>query len=315
MAIAVVATAFGGPEALQVVETSLAAPAEGQVLLEVRAAGTNPIDYKRYSGAYGTDGSQLPMRLGYEAAGVVVELGGGAEGPDGVVRVGQEVVAYPIDGAYASQVLVPASAVVHKPSNLSFEEASGLMLAGTTAVHALSATRVGAGSTVLVHGAAGGVGRMVVQLAHHAGAQVVGTASAGHHDDLRRLGAQPVSYGDGLVDRVRSLVPTGIDAAIDTVGTDEALDSSVELVSDRSRIATIAGFARGGALGVQVLGGGPGGDPGTEIRAAARLQLVQLAEEGALGVLVARTYPLSDAGAAHRELASGHTNGKIVLVP
>ena len=211
--------------------------------------------------------------------------------------------------------MVPVSSVVPKPSTLTFEEASGLMLTGSTAVHALKVTGVGAGDTVVVHGASGGVGLMAVQLAVDAGARVIATAGESRHDYLRTLGAEPVAYGNGLIERIRALAPGGVDAAIDAAGTDEALDTSIALVADRNRITTIAGFQRGFELGIKVLGGVPGGDPGTEVRAAARLELVRLAEAGKLKVLVAATYPLAEAAAAHRALASGHTHGKIVLVP
>ena len=149
MTRAVVATAFGGPEVLAVIETPIRPPGPGEVLISVRAAGTNPIDYKVYSGVMGQDPARLPMRLGSEAAGVVTEVGDGAEGPSGRVAVGDEVIAYRIAGAYAADVTVPAVSVLPKPSTLSFEEASGLMLTGVTAAHALAVTRVGAGDTVL----------------------------------------------------------------------------------------------------------------------------------------------------------------------
>lgn len=314
MTIAVVATAYGGPEVLSVIEEEVAAPVAGQVLLDVRAAGTNPYDYKSYSGAYGSDPSKLPLRLGAEVAGVVAAVGEGAEGPSGPVSLGEEVVAYPIQGGYAERVVVPASSVLKKPATLSFEEAAGLLLTGCTAVHALTVTAVGAGDTVVVHGAAGGVGLMAVQLAVHAGARVIATASEESHGYLRELGAEPVNYGDGLVERIRAISGGKIDAAIDTVGADEALDASLALVADRQRIVTIAAFKRGGELGIKVIGAGPGADPGTEIRAAARLKLVRLAEEGLLKVKLAATFPLAEAASAHRELMSGHTHGKIVLI-
>jgi NADPH2:quinone reductase len=312
---AIVATGFGGPEVLSVIETPLGAPGPGEVLIEVRAAGTNPVDYKMYSGAFGRDPAQLPMRLGREAAGVVAAVGDGAEGPAGVIQVGDQVVAFPIAGAYAAAVVVPASSVVPKPSTLSFEQASGLMLTGATAVHALRAVRIGSGDTVLIHGASGGVGLMAVQLAVAAGARAIGTASESGHAYLRELGAEPVAYGAGLLERIRAIAPDGTDAAIDTVGTDEALDVSIALVADRDRIVTIAAFQRGLDMGVKVIGAAPGADPGTEIRAAARLELAQLAEAGNLAVLVAATYPLAKAAEAIRSLAGGHTHGKIVLVP
>jgi NADPH:quinone reductase-like Zn-dependent oxidoreductase len=282
--------------------------------MDVRAAGVNPVDYKMYAGTYGTDPSNLPMRLGYEASGVVRAVGDGAEGPGGALHPGDEVVAYPVHGAYATELVVPASSVLAKPAGLSFEQASGLMLTGVTAVHALRATGVTAGGTIVVHGASGGVGLMVVQLALNAGARVIGTANAANHEFLRQLGAEPVSYGDGLLERIRALAPEGVDAAIDTVGTDEAIDTSLALVADRGRTATVASLKRGTDEGIKVLGM-PGGDLGTELRAAARVDLVRLAEKGRLKVVMAATYPFSQAAAAHRALAAGHTRGKIALVP
>jgi NADPH:quinone reductase-like Zn-dependent oxidoreductase len=316
MTRAAVATAFGGPEVLSVIETPVSPPGPGEVLISVRAAGTNPIDYKLYSGVRGRDPARLPMRLGFEAAGVVTEVADGVLGPGGLIRAGEEVVAYPIAGAYAGDVVVPASSVIPKPSTLSFEEASGMMLTGVTAVHALAVVGpVGAGETVLIHGASGGVGLMVVQLAAAAGARVIGTASESGHALLREFGAEPVTYGAGLEERVRALASRGVDAAVDCAGGDEALDTSLALVADRGRIVTIVASRRAFDSGIKVIGAAPGADPGTEIRAAARLELARLASGGKLRVVVAATYPLADAAAAHRALATGHAHGKIVLLP
>ncbi len=317
MTRAVVATAFGGPEVLSVTETPVSRPGPGEVLISVRAAGTNPIDYKLYSGAMGRDPARLPMRLGFEAAGVVTEVADGTEGPGGPLQAGDEVVAYPISGAYADDVTVPASSVVPRPSALSFEQASGMMLTGATAVHALAAVgQVSAGETVLIHGASGGVGLMAVQLAVAAGARVIGTSSESGHALLREFGAEPVTYGAGLEERVRALASGGVDAAVDTVGGDEALDTSLAfLVADRGRIVTLIASRRAFDSGVKVIGSAPGADPGTEIRAAAQLELARLAEDRKLRVVVAATYPLAETAAAHRALATGHTRGKIVLVP
>ena len=316
MTRAVVATAFGGPEVLSVIETPVARPGPGQVLISVRAAATNPIDYKLYSGAMGRDPARLPMRLGLEAAGVVTVVGDGAEGPAGPVRPGDEVVVYPAAGGYAADVAVPASSVVPKPATLSFEEASGMMVTGVTAVHALAAAgQVGVGETVLIHGASGGVGQIAIQLAAAAGARVIGTASAGGHALVRELGAEPVTYGAGLEERVRALAPDGVDVTVDCVGGDEALDTSLALVADPGRIITLLGSKRAFDAGVKVIGMAPGADPGTEIRDAARLELARIAGEGKLRVVVAAAYPLAEAAEAHRELATGHAHGKIVLVP
>jgi NADPH:quinone reductase len=307
---AVVAAAYGGPDVLSVVEIDVPAPGSGEVAVDVRAAGVNPADWKRYSGAWGDDPAALPLWIGSEAAGEVVDVGPGVED----LEPGTPVIGYRVDGAYAERLVVPRSALVRKPDALSWEQAAGLLLAGATAVHALTATDVGQGETVLVHAAAGGVGSMVVQLARARGARVIGTASAVSHGYLAGLGAEPVAYGPGLAERVRALAPDGIDAAVDAVGTDEAVDVSLELVPDRRRIATLVAVGRARETGIQALGGGPGGDPGTTIREAARHELVALAAAGNLTVHVARTYPLSDVAEAHREIQRGHVRGKLVLV-
>lgn len=169
--------------------------------------GVNPFDHKMYSGAFGTDPANLPMRLGAEAAGVVTAVGADATGPAGPIRIGDEVIAYRAPGAYAAELVVPASAVVPKPAALSWEQAGGLMVTGVTAVHVLEAIGLRENDSVLIHGAAGGVGLLAVQLAVERGATVLGTASPAKHDVLRDLGAIPIAYGPGLADRVRAAAP------------------------------------------------------------------------------------------------------------
>ena len=308
---AVVATAFGGPDVLTLVDLPIRAPGNGEVLLEVRAAAINRADVKFYNGAFGTDPCSLPMRLGLEVSGVVA-----AVGPDvSAVSVGDEVVAQPVNGGYAQRVLVAADDVFPKPPGLSFEQAAGLLMVGGAAAHLVAAAGVGPGDTVLVHGAGGGVGQVVLQLVLAKRARVIGTASPRRHDDLRALGVEPVAYGERLADRVRALAPDGIDAALDTVGTDEAVDVSIELVADRSRIATIAAFDRAPGLGIKLLGNGKGADPGDALRAASRSELLDLARQGMIDVVVDRTYPLADVRAAHEYVLSGHAGGKVVLIP
>ena len=307
----VVATDFGGPEVLAVIDQEVGDPGRDEVRIAVRAAGVNRIDAKVYSGEFGTDRSQLPRRLGSEAAGVVTAVGDGVAG----VAVGEEVIAFRAPGAYASELLAPADAVVAKPPALGWHEAAALMLTGTTAVHVLTATDVGDDDTVLVHGGSGGVGQMAVQLARLRGARVIATADERNHDLLRSLGAEPVAYGDGLVQRIHHLAPEGVDVALDLVGTDEAIDVSLALVADRDRIASIAAFERAPEEGVLLLGNGPGADPGQDIRYAARPELARLAATGDLHVLIAGVFPFDRAAEAHRRVASGHTTGKLVLVP
>jgi NADPH:quinone reductase len=313
---AIVATDFGGPDVLELVEVDLPEPGPREVVLDVRAAGINPIDFKRFSGQgyAGADRSLLPMRVGFEASGVISAVGSDATGPAGPIAVGDEVIAFRIDGAYAERVVIPAATVVPKPPSVGFEPAAGLMLAGVTAVHCLVATSVGEGETCLVHGGSGGVGLFLVQLGVARGARVIATASPRNHAALEALGAVPVAYGDGLLERVRELAPDGVDAAVDAVGTDEALDVSLALVADHARIVTIVVTARSQELGIQGLGGHPKADPGTEIRMRARLELAELAGGGQLE-LVTHVYPLAEASTALAELMKGHTRGKIVLVP
>jgi len=311
----VIAAGYGGPDVLAVVDDPTPEPGPGDVRIEVRAAGVNPIDYKSYSGAFGTDPARLPIRLGAEAAGVVTQAGPGAAGPAGPVAVGDEVIAYRAPGAYAAELVLPAQAVVPKPGTLDWAQASGLMLTGATAWHALAVTDVHAGDTVLIHGAAGGVGVMAVQLAVARGARVLATASPARHAFLRDLGATPVAYGPGLAGRVRAAAPDGVSAALDLVGTDEAMEVSLALVPGRARVVTIAAFAKGLEAGIKVIGGAPGADPGTEIRNAARLDLARLAAEGKLTVFVTQTFPLTEAAAAHRAIMTGHSTGKIALLP
>jgi NADPH:quinone reductase-like Zn-dependent oxidoreductase len=217
--------------------------------------------------------------------------------------------------AYADYVTAPAASISAKPAGLGWAEAGSLMLTGTAAVHALHAAGVGPGDTLLIHGGSGGVGLMGVQLAAARGAMVIATAAERNHALLRELGATPVAYGPGLADRVRAAAPQGISAAVDFAGTDEALDVSLELVADRARIASITGPPRRAEAGIKLLGYGPGQDAGTEIRGAARRDLVERAGSGALRVVVAATFPLADAAKAHAVGMAGHAPGKLVLIP
>ncbi len=315
MSAVVIATAFGGPEVLSIVDQPAGEPGPGEARIQVRAAGVNPVDWKVYSGRMGADPARLPIRLGSEAAGVVTAAGPDAVGPAGPVQVGDEVIAFRAPGAYAADLVAPADALVPKPATLDWAPASGLMLTGVTAWHALAATDVHPGDTVLMHGAAGGVGIVAIQLAVRRGATVIATASPARHDFVRELGAIPVAYGPGLDGRVRAAAPGGVRVALDLVGTDEALDVSLDLVADRARIATIVVTPRARAAGIKLLGGAPGADPGTEVRLPARLDLAKLAGDGALRVFVARSYPLSQVADAHQDSMGGHATGKIVLIP
>ncbi len=305
MTAAIVATAFGGPEVLAPTEVEVAGPGIGEVTIEVRAAGVNPSDGKRVAGMFGTDPSKLPLRLGSEVAGVVT-----AVGPDAVFELGDEVVAYTVAGGWAGAVTARGANVFAKPVGLGWDEAAGLLLVGTTAAHLLEATGVGEGDTVLVHGASGGVGVIAAQLARLRGTRVIGTASARGAKVLDALGIEAVRYGDGLLERVRA-TGSRIDAALDTVGTDEAVDVSLA-VADVDRIATIAAFHRE-SDGIKVLGSGA--NRGTDVRNAARPQLLELAGRGDLVLPMGPSFPLADAADALRLVMTGHPGGKVVLHP
>jgi NADPH2:quinone reductase len=314
MSHAITAPGYGEPEILEYSEISIAKPGEGQVTIRVKAAGVNPSDLKTLRGEFGRSAT-MPLRLGSELAGVVTAVGTNAIGISGPVSVGDEVIGFRVPGAFADTVTAKAAALVPKPATLGWEEAAGLMLVGTTATHLLEATAVSAGDRVIVHGASGGVGVVLVQLALLRGAVVVGTAGASSLERVRALGARAVEYGPGLADRIRAVFPDGVDVALDTVGTDEAVDVSLELVTDRARIASIAAFGYGAERGITLLGGGAGADAGTQVRDAARATLAELAGSGRIKVTIARTFALRDAAAALDYVARGHSGGKVVLLP
>jgi NADPH2:quinone reductase len=316
MVIAVAATAYQGPSSIETIEVDSVPPEPGKVVIAVRAAALNPYDGKMASGAVGSDPAKLPLRLGSEAAGVVTAVGPDALGFDGLaLAVGDEVFGHRLSGAQAGELTVNADRLVRKPADVSFPAAAGLLTVGTTAVHGLEAVHVAGGDILLIHGVSGSVGRMAAQLALLRGARVIGTASAKRHDELAALGIEPVEYGEGLADRVIALAPGGIDAAFDTIGNDEAIDVSLRLMRDPARFVTIVNFAAALAAGGQAIGGGPGADPGREIRAAAVPTLVDLLADGQLEVEIAREFPLTEARAAYELLIDGHAGGKIILVP
>ncbi|MDR7255152.1 NADPH:quinone reductase-like Zn-dependent oxidoreductase [Nocardioides sp. BE266] len=305
-----IATRPGDPGVFSFVDHDVPAPDPGEVTIEVRAAGMNPADAKHVARGNPDD---FPRPVGYEVAGVVTAVGPDTEIGSGPVAVGDEVLAFRISGGWATEVTVRARDVFAKPPGLSFGEAANLLLAGCTAAEMLHVTGVSAGDTILVHGASGAVGVSVLQQAAMLGARAIGTASEGSFEVVRRFGATPVTYGDGLEQRVREVAPDGVDAALDCVGTDEAVDVSLALVADRDRIVTIAAAERATADGFTAIAGAM---PASQAyRDSVRAHLVRLAGEGRLVVPVARTFPLADAVAATELLMGGHPGGKLVLEP
>ncbi|MFF5335781.1 NADP-dependent oxidoreductase [Streptomyces sp. NPDC013181] len=297
---------FGDADVLEYGERPDPKVAPDAVLVKVRAAAVNPVDRQAREGKLdGVLDTVFPVVPGWDVSGVVVQPGVAVD----EFAVGDEVIGYVREdflsrGTFAEYVAAPVRTLARKPLRLSFEEAAGLPLAGLTAYQVLHRTLgVREGETVLVHAAAGGVGSLAVQLARHAGCRVIGTASERNHDHLRRLGAEPVAYGDGLVDRLRALAPDGIDAAFDTVGGD-ALRASAETLAPGGRLASIVDtevFSYGGRYAFV--------RPDAEDLA----RLAELAEQGIVTVHVDRVFPLAETAAAQRLNAEGRTRGKIVV--
>jgi NADPH:quinone reductase len=305
------ATAFGGPEVLEERDVELAAPGHDEVTIEVRAAGMNPADYKHFG--RGQDPKLLPLTVGSEVAGVIAALGPDTEIASGGGAVGDEVVVFSVSDGYSSALNAAASDVFAKPSTLTFPQAANLLLVGTTAAETLHVVGLARGETVLVHGAAGGVGSSVVQQAVDLGATVIGTASERDFAAVRGFGATPIAYGPGLEEHVRAAAPHGVDAAVDTVGVDEAIDVSLAFVPDRQRIVSTAGFARAKRDGFQIVGAAnPRSGP---FRAEARPKILALAAEGKLTVPIGQTFPLDDARKAVEALMGEHPYGKLALIP
>ncbi|NUO44990.1 MAG: NADP-dependent oxidoreductase [Streptomyces sp.] len=297
---------YGGPDELAYGDVQDPRVGPDSVLVKVRAAAVNPVDWKCREGHMDRMlEAAFPVVPGWDVSGVVVQPGVSVT----EFAVGDEVIGYVREdflsrGTFAEYVAAPVRTLARKPRNLTWEEAAGLPLVGLTAYQVLlKVLRVKRDETVLVHAAAGGVGSIAVQLARHLGARVIGTASAHNHDFVRGLGGEPVEYGDGLVERVRGLAPEGVDAALDTVGG-EALKASANLLAPEGRLVSIADpdvYDYGGRYYFV--------RPDTEDL----LRLSELAEEGVVSVHVSETFPLEQAADAHRLNQEGRTRGKIVV--
>jgi NADPH:quinone reductase-like Zn-dependent oxidoreductase len=295
----------GGPEVLRPMELATPEAGPGQVRVRVRAAGVQPFDCAVRAGwtPPGVTGD-LPRIPGNEFAGVIDQVGAPVAGPGGGVAVGSEVLGFGRLGAYAEYVVVPADQVVIKPAGMSWEVAGGFSAGAQTAHIALETLGVGTGDTVVIHGAAGGVGTVAVQLAVQRGATVIATGRPENHEYLRDLGAEPVAYGEGLLDRIRKAAPDGVGFALDGAGGD-ALAVSLDLIADRSRILTLVEHGRAAELGIRVT-------PAS--RSAVRLaELTGLHTQGRLRIHVRAAYPLERAADAHRDVESRHGRGKVVL--
>jgi len=301
---AVVYRRFGGPEVLEYTDVPNPKLAQNSVLVRVRAAALNPADHQLQAGlgVSHTD-AWFPVIPGWDVAGVVERVGAGVS----EFTPGDEVIGYIREdilhnGAYAELVSAPVETLVRKPRTASWPEAAGLPLAGLTAYRAIVQTlNVEPGETVLIHGAAGGVGVLAAQLALARASRVIGAASMGHHDFLRSIGVLPVAHGEGIAHRVRALAPNGLDGVLDCVGKG-VLHTTSNLGSSRMRACSIADV---GPSITTVF---------ARLDRAALTRLVAMVDEGKLRVPIAATYPLAQAAAAQAALKQPHAPGKIVLV-
>lgn len=297
---------YGGPETLEYGDVREPKVGPDAVLVKVRAAAVNPVDWKCREGYLDPIlDAVFPVVPGWDVSGVVVQLGVSVA----EYAVGDEVIGYVREdflsrGTCAEYVAAPVRTLARKPRSLTWEEAAGLPLVGLTAYQVLyKALQVKRGETVLVHAAAGGVGSIAVQLARHLGARVIGTASEANHDFVRSLGGEPVTYGEGLLERVRGLAPEGVDAAFDTIGG-ATLKASANLLAPEGRLVSVADG--------DVVGYG-GRYHWVRPDAEDLTRLAELADQGVVSVHVSDTFPLERTADAHRLNQEGRTRGKIVV--
>lgn len=305
MARAVQFSEYGGTGVLRVVDVAELVTGPGQVRVAVRAAGINPVDLKIMRGFMAqVMPLTLPAGLGSDLAGVIDGVGAGVTG----FQVGDEVLGSSLTPALSESALADPANLVTKPADISWEVAGSLAGAGGTAWTVLNLLEIRAGETLLVHAAAGGVGTFAVQLAVARGARVIGTASDSNFDYLRSLGAEPVRYGSGLLKRVKSIAPQGVDAVLDASGRGE-IPLSIELAGGPQRVLTLVAFDAA-ATGIQVFAGGAADERGPALR-----EIVSLIEQNALTVPIWLTFPLAETAAALDASAAGHLRGKIVVLP
>ncbi len=297
---------YGDVDVLRVVEVDRPVPKADQVLVRVKAAGINPGEAGIRQGAMAERWpSTFPSGQGSDLAGVVEEVGSAVKN----VTVGDEIIGFTNNRASQAELaVVDADHLVHRPAHISWEQAGALFVVGTTAYAAVRAISLKAGDTVVVSGAAGGVGSIAVQLARIAGAKVLGLAGAENHAWLAKHGVIPVAYGDGVAERIRAASGGKVDAFIDTFGGGY-VELAIQLGVAPDRIDTIIDFAAAAKYKVKTDGNGAAAN--AEVLA----ELAGLIDTGRLEFPIAKVYRLDDVREAYRDLARRHTHGKIVLVP
>jgi NADPH:quinone reductase len=296
---------YGGLDVLTVREVELKELGKEDVLVEVKAAGINPGEASIREGRLDDGNSTFPSGEGSDLAGVVREVGIDVTG----FAPGDEVLGWSWErSSQAEECVVPADQLIRKPADLGWPEAGALYVVGVTAFAAVRAVDISEGDTVVVSGAAGGVGTLTVQLLRVKGANVVGLASEDHHDWLREKGVTPVTYGEGVTQRILEATPEGIDAFIDLYGP-EYVELAVELDVPPAKIETIVSFEKAQEVGAKTEGSSGASTP--EILG----EMAELVAAGKIEVPIAATYPLDEVREAFEQLEARHTLGKIVLVP
>ncbi|MGK3950481.1 quinone oxidoreductase family protein [Microbacterium sp. K2] len=314
MARAIVYTEFGSPDVLHLIEIPDPIALSGEAVVRIEAAGANPIDAKLRSAKRPSPPITEPRAVGFDGAGVIESLGDDVDG----FAVGDRVAIRDTRGTYSSMLAVPVEKLVALPDAVTSAEGAGIGIPAGTAYQALRSLDVIEGDVLLVHGGSGSVGQAAVQFAVAWGATVIATASPARHEQLRELGATPVAYGDGLLERVREAAPDGVTVALDCAGTDEAIEASLELVADRDRIATIVRGPDAASFGIRAFSGGSP-EPLTEQELAWRAEAlgatVELLATGDFVIELGPELPLAEAAQAHELMESGAASGRIVLIP
>jgi NADPH2:quinone reductase len=314
MTRAIVYTEFGSPDVLHQIDIPDPVAGRDEVVVRIEAAGVNPIDAKLRSATRPSPPIEEPRRVGTDGAGVILEIGPGVEG----FAIGDRVAIRDTFGTYASELAVPAEKLTLLPDSVTAAEAAGVGIPAGTAYQSLRSLGVEAGDVLLVHAGSGAVGQAAVQFAVAWGATVIATGSPARHEQLRELGAIPVAYGDGLLERVRDAAPGPVTVALDGAGTDEAIEVSLALVYDRERIATIVRGPDAASFGIRAFSGGspvPLSAQELAWRAEAVPATIALIASGDFTVEIGYELPLAEAARAHELVESHAADGKIILVP
>ncbi|TRY17734.1 NADP-dependent oxidoreductase [Tessaracoccus rhinocerotis] len=292
---------FGGPERQELIDAEIVDPGPGELAIEVRAAGVNPVDWKIRQGLLGKHGP-LPMPMGREASGVVTAVGQGVTG----FAVGDEVLGLvaPGHGAFAERTVLAADQTVAKPQEISFDDAATLPVAGATAYDLTHQVELKEGQTMVVVGAGGGIGRMAAQIGKVHKFDVVGVASAGKRELVESLGVKFVESGDGVAERLRQLLPDGADLVVDLAGG-EALRAAAPIAKEPALVITAADVDTAREVGARVV----------ERTSEGLAKITGVVQYGVVDPTVTARYPLAEAGAAIAEVEGGHAAGKVVVIP